>query len=112
VSDEEGQRERAPIARRPTTPATGPSSTSCCPARDGSEVSRITLLSPFVFEIKREASRRLLLTAVLVVAAIWVSEIFLQFLIWGSFPLPVDAQGNERLRLIPFLPWPNQPFWE
>jgi len=31
-------------------------------------------------------------------------------ILWGSFPLPVDKQGYIRIRMIPFLPWPETPF--
>ncbi len=40
-----------------------------------------------------------------------VACFLLQLLIWGSFPLPVDSEGYIRLRLIPFLPWPEHPFF-
>ena len=33
-------------------------------------------------------------------------------LIWGSFPFSVDNIGIHRLRLIPFIPWPDVPFGE
>jgi hypothetical protein len=31
-------------------------------------------------------------------------------LIWGSFPFTIDSSGAHRLRLIPFIPWPDVPF--
>lgn len=39
--------------------------------------------------------------------AIAVSAILLQFVIVGSFPLPLDKDGYIHLRLIPFFPWPD-----
>jgi hypothetical protein len=33
-------------------------------------------------------------------------------LIWGSFPFNIDNKGVARLRLIPFLPWPDGSFGE
>lgn len=40
-----------------------------------------------------------------------VGSLFLtDFVIWTSFPLPVDANGLGHVRMIPFLPWPDGPF--
>lgn len=50
--------------------------------------------------------------AVLVAVAVLVGTLFvLHFVIWGSFPIGYDKTGHERLRLIPFIPWPDNPFW-
>jgi hypothetical protein len=43
-------------------------------------------------------------------ALIFVSSILIQILIWGSFPFEYDAQGFGRVRMIPFYPWPTEPF--
>lgn len=34
-----------------------------------------------------------------------------QALAWGSFPLTRDPNGDFYIRMIPFLPWPNYPFY-
>jgi hypothetical protein len=34
----------------------------------------------------------------------------LHFLAWGSMPIDYDSTGAERMRMIPFLPWPSTPF--
>lgn len=31
-------------------------------------------------------------------------------LIWGTYPLIHDADGTERMRLVPFIPWPSGTF--
>ena len=31
--------------------------------------------------------------------------------VWGSVPLAYDANGAEHIRMIPFIPWPTEPFW-
>lgn len=33
-------------------------------------------------------------------------------LIWGSFPFIIDNDGYQRLRMIPFLPWPSGRYLE
>jgi hypothetical protein len=34
-----------------------------------------------------------------------------QFILWGSFPLIHDPDGTQRIRMIPFIPWPNRSFF-
>jgi hypothetical protein len=46
----------------------------------------------------------------LVIAGIFVIEIVNLTIMWGSFPLGVDAQHYIRLRMIPFIPWPDGGF--
>jgi hypothetical protein len=50
--------------------------------------------------------RRRYLWAAALVLAIAASGAILQFVIWGSFPLPADDDGYIHLRMIPFVPWP------
>jgi hypothetical protein len=45
--------------------------------------------------------------ALLLAAAVLFMPIVWDFLLWGSFPLPIDNNGAYRLRFIPFLPWPD-----
>jgi hypothetical protein len=47
--------------------------------------------------------------------AIWVALLFGGLLLahvinWGSFFVDYDIDGTQRLRIIPFIPWPNRPF--
>ena len=44
---------------------------------------------------------------VIIVAVLLV----LHAVVWGSVPLAYDATGAEHIRMIPFIPWPNEPFW-
>jgi hypothetical protein len=48
--------------------------------------------------------------AFLLIAAVVLLPLLTDALIWGSFPFNFDNAGVERLRLIPFLPWPAAPF--
>jgi hypothetical protein len=45
-----------------------------------------------------------------VILGIVAAEIAILTLMWGSFPLDVDAQHRVRLRMIPFIPWPEGGF--
>ena len=53
--------------------------------------------------------RRYLLTGVTVVA-IFLIPLIVECLVWGTFPFNFDAKGIGRLRLIPFFPWPDNPY--
>lgn len=55
-------------------------------------------------------SRRIHIT--LIVVAIFVLPFVTDFLIWGSFPFNIDNNGISRLRMIPFIPWPDGHFGE
>lgn len=55
-------------------------------------------------------SRRIYIT--LIVVAIFVLPFVTDFLIWGSFPFSIDNNGISRLRMIPFIPWPDGHFGE
>jgi hypothetical protein len=50
------------------------------------------------------------LIAIVICLAILLFPLATDALIWGSFPFPVDRQGISRLRMIPFIPWPDAPF--
>jgi hypothetical protein len=71
---------------------------------------RLSLMVPIFFERDHEAYRRKYLWTLLTLVGIVVAECFLEVVIWGSFPLPVDGQGHIYIRMVPFLPWPNYPF--
>jgi dolichyl-phosphate-mannose--protein O-mannosyl transferase len=47
---------------------------------------------------------------ILTIVALLLFPFVTDFLIWGSFPLPLDDEGNIHLRLIPFIPWPSGGF--
>jgi hypothetical protein len=44
--------------------------------------------------------------------AVLVLPSLTDFLIWGSFPFTIDSEGVARLRMIPFLPWPDGSYLE
>ena len=48
--------------------------------------------------------------AIMAVAGALLLPLLTDFLIWGSFPFTFDSRGVGRLRLIPFLPWPDGPY--
>jgi len=52
--------------------------------------------------------RRYLWTA-LAIISIFVLMFILTVIIWGSYPVIIDEEKNIRLRMIPFIPWPNYP---
>jgi hypothetical protein len=54
-----------------------------------------------------ENPRRRALCVVLLAVAILLIPFVTDFLTWGSFPFGIDDQGVSRLRLIPFIPWPE-----
>lgn len=54
--------------------------------------------------------RRRYVWTLLVIAGIVAIEVLNLTIMWGSFPLGVDAQHRIRLRLIPFIPWPDGGF--
>ena len=56
----------------------------------------------------RQQWRWILLFAVMILLLPFVTDT----LIWGSFPLTFDNQGLERLRRIPFIPWPSGDYLE
>ena len=58
-----------------------------------------------------EMPRRYLIVILLVVA-VFVLPFVTDFLTWGSFPFNIDNDGASRLRMIPFIPWPNGQFGE
>jgi hypothetical protein len=51
------------------------------------------------------------LMAVVTPVMVILAVILLQVILCGSYPLGYDADGTERLRMIPFIPWPDRPFW-
>jgi hypothetical protein len=53
--------------------------------------------------------RRYLWTA-LSILSIFLLMFILTVIIWGSCPVEIDAERNIRIRMIPFIPWPNSPF--
>lgn len=72
---------------------------------------QLLLLIITFFDRENPGYRRRYLWTVVAVLGIVVSMFVLQIIIWGSFPLPVDSKGYIHLRLIPFIPWPEQPLF-
>jgi hypothetical protein len=52
------------------------------------------------------------LYALLLAAGIFLLPFVTDTLIWGSFPLGFDNEGVPRLRMIPFIPWPEGHYGE
>lgn len=50
--------------------------------------------------------------ASLITIMVFLVPFFTDTLTWGSFPFNVDNNGIHRLRLIPFLPWPDGQYGE
>jgi len=50
------------------------------------------------------------LYSVLIIIGIFLIPDIAGALMWGTFPFTFDSQGNSRLRLIPFIPWPSGDF--
>lgn len=74
---------------------------------------QLLMLIPIFFDKELETyKRRYLWTFLVTIFAFPLATVFLQFVLWGSFPYGYDEDGAERLRLFPFFPWPKQPFWE
>ena len=64
----------------------------------------------FVQDQANETYRKRYLYSFLTVLGICVGELVIMTIMWGSFPLEVDAHNYIRLRMIPFLPWPAREF--
>jgi hypothetical protein len=56
--------------------------------------------------------RKRYLYVFLLAAAIFAIPFITDALIWGSFPLGFDNDGVLRLRMIPFVPWPEGHYGE
>jgi hypothetical protein len=64
----------------------------------------------FVDNESNELFKKRYVLSLLAVLGICVGEFFFLTLMWGSFPLEVDAQHFVHLRLIPFVTWPDRDF--
>ncbi len=71
---------------------------------------QMMLLIPIYFERSEWRFRKKILLSTLTVIGLYIAMLLLQVIIWGSFPHINDVDGS-RLRLIPFVPWPNQPLF-
>jgi hypothetical protein len=68
-------------------------------------------VTAFLFDRNTVTNRQTrVVRALVILAAIFLLPFVTDALIWGSFPLTFDEHGNGRLRLIPFLPWPDRPY--
>ena len=72
---------------------------------------QLMLIVPLFFNRESSTFGRRYLWSAGVVVGIAVACFILQVIIWGSFPLPVDSEGYIRIRMIPFLPWPESPLF-
>ena len=72
---------------------------------------QLMLMVPALFDRESSTYGRRYLWSFGIVMAIAVACFILQVIIWGSFPLPVDHEGYIRVRMIPFLPWPETPLF-
>jgi len=65
----------------------------------------------FVNDPENSSYKRRYLWAACLVILIPISCVLIQYIIWGSFPFHTDKQGYGHLRMIPFIPWPQSPFF-
>jgi hypothetical protein len=70
----------------------------------------LLLVIPSFFALESPYYSRRHISTLGVVVGIAAVCFVIQFLIWGSFPLPVDSENYIHIRMIPFLPWPGSPF--
>lgn len=70
------------------------------------------LLIPLFFANQKENAKynRRYSWTLLLLLGIVVGEFVIVTLMWGTFPLEVDAQNYIRLRMLPFIPWPDRQF--
>lgn len=73
-------------------------------------VQWLVIAAGLIMECRDIPRRRIYIT--LIVAAIFVLPFVTDFLIWGSFPFNIDNNRISRLRMIPFIPWPDGHFGE
>jgi hypothetical protein len=60
--------------------------------------------------IHSDDKRRRYVYAFVIFIAILLLPLVTDALLWGSFPFTFDSRGIGRLRLIPFIPWPDSRF--
>lgn len=68
------------------------------------------LIMTYFDESSPDAFRKRYLFTCFTVIAIFIFPLIVECVVWGSFPLNFDSNGVGRLRLIPFFPWPNNPY--
>jgi hypothetical protein len=66
---------------------------------------------PALFNREAQAYRRRYLWSCCVVIGCMAMSVLCSFVSWGSFPLATDRVGFEHVRMIPFFPWPDTPFF-
>lgn len=72
----------------------------------------LRLISIVVTSRTETTVRKRYLYAFLLASAIFLVPFVTDALIWGSFPLGFDNQGVLRLRMFPFIPWPDGHYGE
>jgi len=70
-------------------------------------INSIVLISSL---IAADGLKRRYVYVCLLVAAVFLLPFLIDALTWGSFPFNRDDDGVHRLRLIPFIPWPQGPY--
>ena len=83
-------------------------------------VTFLTVISPiailfFIPNFFREDTpffKRRYLLSILTVPLIFLLMFILLFIAWGSSPVIIDSDQKIRVRMIPFIPWPNHPFMD
>lgn len=73
---------------------------------------QMLLWIPVYFENQENNNLRKYGWTLLTVAGIVVFLVVIQIIIWGSYPVGVDAEHYVRLRMIPFFPWPQPPIFQ
>jgi hypothetical protein len=80
---------------------------SAVAASIGLPIQPLWLIPSFVFNPSGDLYRRRYVWSAAIMGAVVISGFVVQFIIWGSFPLPVDSEGYVRIRMVPFFPWPT-----
>lgn len=83
-------------------------------------VTFLTVISPiailfFIPNFFREDTpffKRRYLLSILTVPLIFLLMFILLFIAWGSSPVIIYSDQKIRVRMIPFIPWPNHPFMD
>ena len=68
---------------------------------------QLLLIIPSFFGADSGFYQRRYLWTIAVLVSLVAACVVQQVIIWGAFPLPADTNGIIRLRIIPFLPWPD-----
>jgi hypothetical protein len=73
-------------------------------------IQSLLLIRGFLLDTEVGSPMRRYSYAAATVVGTFALALIVEAVIWGSFPLDVDAKGIGHLRLIPFVPWPDRPY--